>query len=284
MKRILQFSVKALELAKLYPASFCGGWKNKKLFGGIQTYCMFIGYPRSGHSLVGSLVDAHPNIIVAHELDALQFIYARFSKRQIYYLLLENSCAFGKAGRKSRSYSYEVSNQWQGRFNKLQVIGDKHGEGTTLRLRACPWLLQRLRSVIDVEIKLIHTIRNPYDNISAISMKTKRHGRSLDLRESIEYYFSPCETVADVKKQIKSDDLFELRHESFIDSPKTYLKEICHFLGVNAPNDYLNSCASIVFKSSHKSRYDVQWSRELTDIVKNGIDRFPFLEGYSYED
>ncbi len=26
---------------------------------------MFIGYPRSGHSLVGSLLDAHPNIIVA---------------------------------------------------------------------------------------------------------------------------------------------------------------------------------------------------------------------------
>ena len=45
-------------------------------FEKLQAYCMFIGYPRSGHSLVGSLLDAHPNIIIAHELNALQFVVA----------------------------------------------------------------------------------------------------------------------------------------------------------------------------------------------------------------
>ena len=41
---------------------------------------MFIGYPRSGHSLIGSLLDVHPNAIVAHELDALKFVGAGFGK------------------------------------------------------------------------------------------------------------------------------------------------------------------------------------------------------------
>jgi hypothetical protein len=39
---------------------------------------MFIGYLRSGHSLIASLLDAHPNPIATHELDALKFVGARF--------------------------------------------------------------------------------------------------------------------------------------------------------------------------------------------------------------
>lgn len=122
---------------------------------------MFIGHSRSGHSLIGTLLDAHPNIIIAHELAALHYIYARFSKRQIYYLLLERSRVFAQGRRTRGSYFYDVSNQWQGRYRKLQIIGDKHGEGATLRLQARPWLLQRLRDVIDERIKFIHVIRNP---------------------------------------------------------------------------------------------------------------------------
>ena len=46
------------------------------MFETIQLYCMFVGYPRSGHSLVGTLLDAHPDIVIAHELDALRHIRA----------------------------------------------------------------------------------------------------------------------------------------------------------------------------------------------------------------
>ncbi|PSO51862.1 MAG: hypothetical protein BRC34_14235, partial [Cyanobacteria bacterium QH_1_48_107] len=60
--------------------------KDKKNFQNVDKYCMFIGYPRSGHSLVGSLLDAHPNIIIAHELNALNFVDMGFNQQQIYYL------------------------------------------------------------------------------------------------------------------------------------------------------------------------------------------------------
>ena len=54
----------------------------------IEKYCMFIGYPRSGHSLVGSLLDAHPYMLIAHELDALRYIQVGFSKKQLYHLII----------------------------------------------------------------------------------------------------------------------------------------------------------------------------------------------------
>ena len=63
---------------------------NKKTFlKSLETYCMFIGYPRSGHSLVGSLLDAHPQIILAHELNALELFKRGFGARQIYIFLME---------------------------------------------------------------------------------------------------------------------------------------------------------------------------------------------------
>jgi len=83
MKKILEIGAKALDRARDYPRSFCGGFQNRRLFEAIKTYCMFIGYPRSGHSFVGALLDAHPKNINAHQLYTKKYIYERFSKWQI---------------------------------------------------------------------------------------------------------------------------------------------------------------------------------------------------------
>lgn len=48
--------------------------RQSALFDGLETYCMFIGYPYSGHSLVGSLLDAHESMAISHELHALKFL------------------------------------------------------------------------------------------------------------------------------------------------------------------------------------------------------------------
>ncbi|MGR3319944.1 MAG: sulfotransferase [Candidatus Anammoxibacter sp.] len=284
IKRILENCVEAFNLATVYLTSFNGCLKNRKLFKNIEAYCMFIGYPRSGHSLIGALLDAHPNMIIAHELGTLKYIHARFSKKQIFYLLLESSRKFAETGRKRKSYSYVVPNQWHGQYKKLRIIGDKQGEGATIRLQERSWLLRRLKRIVNGNVKLIHIIRNPYDNITTICMKANWHNLSSDLQDSIHYYFSLCETVSDIKKQIGDTNLFELRHESFVESPKNHLYDLCRFLGVDATDDYLNDCASIVYKSPHKSRYDVQWNQDLIDIVKRRVEKFPFLNGYCYDD
>ena len=66
-------------------------FKEEDIFKSVERYCMFIGYTRSGHSLVGSLLDAHPNIIIGHELNALKLFERGVNYQKIYYLLLKNS-------------------------------------------------------------------------------------------------------------------------------------------------------------------------------------------------
>lgn len=159
---------KYLQLVRMYVSSRLRSRANSKLFHNIETFTMFVGYPRSGHSLIGSLLDAHPNILIAHELHALKLIRAGFDKNQLFQLLMENSQTMAAKGRRHSGYSYEVSNQWQGRFSTLKVIGDKKGASSAMQLRTSPGLFDFLKATLDLEVKLIHVIRNPYDVLTTM--------------------------------------------------------------------------------------------------------------------
>jgi len=248
-------------------------------FKNVEKYCMFIGYPRSGHSIIGSLLDAHPNVIIGHEMDAFSFVMSGSTRGELYKSIIENSRAFTKAGRKWTGYSYAVPNQWHGRCTELKVIGDKKGGRSVWHLRSNPDLLSKLRDVVGVDAKLIHVIRNPFDNISTIFKKEQDKG----LRHAIEFYFEMADTVAEVKKTVNGQDLHEIKLESFIADSHGQLTKLCAFLGVDASEDYLRDCSSIVFSSPHKTRETVDWSPDLIELVQGTIVKYSFMTGYSYE-
>jgi hypothetical protein len=266
---------------KLYATSLYGSRKYRSIFENIESYCMFVGYPRTGHSLIGSLLDAHENIVVAHEMNALRFLKAGFNQRQIFTLILENSRSAARHGRQQTGYSYDVPGQWQGRFKDLRVIGDKKGGGTTMMLRDSPYLLDKLQSELDVDVRIIHVTRNPYDVISTMA---KRSGLPLENRAGA--FFRMCETVSEIKKRIDERTMLDLRYESFLADPAFWLSETCHFLGVSAEDQdgYLETCKNLVFKSPHKSRLEAEWNRSLEDSIARKIQQFSFLHGYSFAD
>ena len=47
-------------LKKYIVSAICGNL-NRRKYKEIQDLCLFIGYGRSGHTLVASLLDAHPD-------------------------------------------------------------------------------------------------------------------------------------------------------------------------------------------------------------------------------
>jgi len=277
---LLRLAGEASRLPRPYLASLYESWRNPTDFRDLRAFCMFLGYPRSGHSLVGSLLDAHPEMVIAHELDALKYVQARFGRRQLFHLLLGKSEEFTGRGRTWNGYSYGVPGQWQGRYRRLRVIGDKKGGGSTHRLGSDPELLTRLRRTVRLPVKLVHVVRNPFDNISTIVLKTKK--RRFTPEEGVEYYLSLCRTVREVKRRVDPADLFEMRHEEFVLRPRPKLEELCGFLGLEAPADYLDACAGVVFDLPRRTRHDLEWTPALLDRVRKGVDEFPFLHGYDF--
>lgn len=273
-----------LGLARAYARSLREGYVRRGLFDGVERYCMFIGYPRSGHSLVGSLLDAHPEAIIAHELDALRLVRWGFGRRQLYALLLENSREFARAGRDWSGYAYEVPDQWQGRFERLRVIGDKRGGGSTMRLASDPGLLERLHKVVGEGIRYVHVVRNPYDNVATMYRRALARDPSATLRSSVDNYLLRCETNARLKQRLGEGGILDVYHESVIDDPKASLRALCGFLDLEAGEDYLEDCASIVFDSPNKSRHAIEWDEGSLSAVRAATARFRFLKGYSYDD
>lgn len=271
--------------AIVWAKSAYGGARNSDTFDRVERYCMFVGYPRSGHSLVGSLLDAHPNVVLAHELDALAYLGAGFRRNQIYSLILRNDEEFTKAGRlhvtgrgQSKTFDYTVPDQWQGRFDRLSVIGDKRGANSVRRLRKDPGLLDRLANVVGVRVLLIHVVRNPYDNIASMSLRGQR-----TLTECVDEYFSLCETAALIKRR---DDfsMLDVRLEDLIAEPKETLAALCRFLEVEPHPSFLSDCAKVVSPSPHRSRLEVSWTPELIGTVQDRLTDFNFLNGYVYDD
>ena len=96
---------------------------------------MFIGYPRSSHSLVGAILDAHPEVIIPREYDVienrqkyrlLRALSKTLPKYQLFldlHQLSTEQAMFGRCSsvwvtRNSTSYSYNVPGLWQGGYEK----------------------------------------------------------------------------------------------------------------------------------------------------------------------
>jgi hypothetical protein len=252
---------------------------NRKSFDAVNTFCIFIGYARSGHSLVGSLLDAHPNIVISHEADILGLVDKGFSRSQIFSLILKNSQTFANAGRSWSGYSYRVKNSWQGKFKKILVIGDKKGEGTVRRIKNNLSILKRLEQKVRVRVKFIHIIRNPFDSIGRIH---HRRGLSCSQEEVIRDYFDLCATIKRVKLNLNELDLLEMKFEDIIANPLESIKRLCKFFQVDCPKAYSDACSDIIMPVIPKSRDKIKWTPEMINLVNGNIDSFNFFKGYSF--
>jgi len=245
----------------------------------VERFCFFIGYARSGSTLVGSLLNAHPEIVIAHELDALGQIERGLDRTTLFSMLLGQERRFGEMGRQWTDYDYTVPGQSQGTFERLRVIGDKRAGKSTHRLAANPGLLEQVRRVVGVPVRVVHVVRNPFDNVATMA----RRGQG-DLAPAIENYRLLSAKVDEIRARLAPDELFDVRYEALADQPEKLLVELCEFLEVPAPDGYAEGCASVVKRSASHSRDQLSWSAAERREIERLIEERPVLAGYSFED
>lgn len=246
----------------------------------LQAFCLFASYGRSGHSLVGSLLDAHPDVVIGHEANALRLVAEGMKQDKLFETLLENSRRSFERGRKQSGYSYVVEGQWQGRYRTLRVIGDKSGGRTTKLIGRGG--LRRFARTVGLPLRIVHQTRNPFDIVAR---------RSLVLRDgvpkrTVEEAIADLATMTDVNEQLIRDGRYPVvtvRHEALIADPQGELARLCEFVGVEADPAYLDACAAIVYESPHRTRDRVEWPDEARRAVDGIVARHEFLDGYSFE-
>ncbi len=255
-----------------------GALRLRRTLGDLERFCFFLGYARSGTTLVAALLNAHPEIVIANELDVLHYVEMGSSRNQIFSLLLQRDRKFAEIGYQWTGYEYKVPGQFQGTFERLRVMGDKRAGRSTHRLGEHPDLLDALRRTVGVPVQVIHVVRNPYDTITTMAWNGKRK-----LAPVVARYQRMSATVDAARSCLDQKELIDIRYESFVEHPEEQLGELCRFLGVTAPSEYLRACASVVQPTSSRSRDRLPWSVGDRREVDSLIGGRPVLAGYEFD-
>lgn len=211
---------------------------------------------------------------MSRELNIVRFVRAGIPMPLIYGAILRKEERFGRTG-----YDFSVLGQWQGRVRTLRVIGAKKGPRSIHRLQRDPLLLERARIELGPDLRVIHVVRNPFDNISTMSRRL-----AISLEAATEQYLTLCGELGQVRSKLGESELYTLRHESFVGDPARHLSDLCAWLGVGASDDYLLDAAKVVFDAPSRTRSEADWTPEVVSRVEGEIAQFDFLGGYSYAD
>ena len=262
-----------------YTESLIGGYWSAPAFQDVRTYVLFIGQPRTGSSLMGSFLNAHPNMLVSQELNVLKYVRRGYNRKQLFWLIRRKDQKFARSGRRWTGYCYSVPNQWQGRCEKMMVIGDKKGAKSTEELLHNGHLLSQLEDTVGVPVRIIHMVRNPYDAITTDYHKTPVGS----LEEAARRFFARCEKNWQLKQQ-RGEQIKTIRLEDLTVNPEQNMTAICNFLNVEPRQDYVSDCAKVVFSRPRQTKSTIDWPTELIRSVAEQMKAVPFLEGYQFED
>ena len=275
----------------------------------ISKFLLFVGYARSGHSIIGSILDAHPHVIIAHEYSLIsQWLtdpLLHSNKTWLYNVLYENSYFSSNTnGTRMRSlsrkgYSLIVDNLWQGSYNRnIIVIGDKAGGKTTntyLRNKTgVHKVITELRETVKVPIVAIHAVRNPFDNIATMVLRKSHlynqyHGSNSSVYDDIDVlnaranaYFKRVSAVVEMTQQLNIS-VITVHNDDLIHHPARTISHLCSNLSITCTKEYLAQCSSAVYVTSFHSRHKIQWTARLIDFVHEKSKQFSFLQRYKFD-
>lgn len=289
------------------------GRLSKEDVDGVEKFVFFVGYARSGSSIIGSMLDAHPNMIIANECDEfmtwLRTPKLKLDKSHFFnalYLCSRKSAASG--GRSSdtknrKGYSLSISSSWQGTFRKLRVMGNKQAGGTTGVYLQDPSLFvtkcEELADTLRMPIYMIHVVRNPFDMIatrlhyvsgmgtphkllvSNSSTPTQQYNMTI-MTSRIDRVFKLSEAVMNISRLCKMK-ILHVHIEDLIRRPNNTIQSICGALDLECSADYIQQCYNKTFKSVSRTRDLLVWSPSIRATVEKRMKEFPFFKGYSFE-
>lgn len=272
----------------------------------VKMFVFFVGFARSGHSIIASMLDAHPNVVIAHEYSLfskwLEAPALHSNKTWLFNTLYKNSLyniaeGLRMKNDRKKGYSLIIPDWWQGKYDRsIHVIGDKAGGMTAQVYRKDHSVFNSTyhklkRTLKGVPISVIYVLRNPYDNIATMLLYNHHQRKSVNktdkyvdddaLKSQITSYFNQVRTVTDMIKKFRLN-VVEVHNIDMISDPKQTMKKVCSHLLLDCPDDYLHMCAQATYPAESKSRELVQWTAENIRIVAQNVQRFNSLKQYMF--
>ena len=284
-----------------------------QVIAGVKKFVFFVGYSRSGHSIVGTLMDAHPHVIIPHEFmlfqnfRSLNRVPDSLWRDNLYNRLYKKSAVSADKIRANpiKGYTLGVTGLSQGTYDRyVEVIGDKSGSMTTSEYisskRNFISNYEKLKRMVSVPVCVIHVVRNPFDMIATgvIINEKGNEGFGLMKKESettkipipdakfykyTDYKFEQFGAVTEMIENVFGrENVLELHNCDLVADPRGTLTKIFDFLEVNTTEHYLDVCAEKVFKSVSRSRDLMEWTPEQRETVEQKMKKYEMFNRYNF--
>ena len=102
----------------------------------VETLLFFVGYARSRHTLLASLLDGHPHMIVGNERNMFYRLVhgERMDRSEMFDVLVRGSQSFMKRGKgvemegnlqNTSHFGFFMEGYWQGTYDKYIEVNNK---------------------------------------------------------------------------------------------------------------------------------------------------------------
>ena len=243
----------------------------------LRHFVVFLGNPRSGTTLVASLLNAHPEVCISIEVNVIARLREGADWESIRTAITANAARFARNPTWT-DYSYAVASVGE-RSPAPLVLGDKKAANTTAAL-ADDWApVEHLAALCQpATLKVVHCVRHPLDTIST---RMQRRGCGLD--EASSRYFELERLAAEHTQRPPLTDAHRVHLEALIRSPQGTLTALLDFLGLEMPADYLDACRGLLYDEPRQTRHNVPWTREALEDVARQTRTLPHLAPYAVD-
>jgi hypothetical protein len=244
----------------------------------VKYFLMFMGYPRSGHTLVASMLNAHPSVVCSNQM----FIIQDVDKKN-----LEGLLSTIETGSSAGYWKPEVKIASPPKTD-LYVVGDKTGHRTVEYLIDNKEQLDNLKKIIPWPIKWVHVVRNPYDCMATWTKKNVDNKKKQGIRTPVEEEFKLAfakfkalnEKITGLKK---TEDVLTLLHEKVIVNKDHTMQQLCNFLDIEKTGEWRNSVVKTLWKKARITRRQISWTPFMKNSVMNYVvKKYPWMKGYHH--
>jgi hypothetical protein len=247
-----------------------------------QDFFFILGRPRSGTTLLRTLFDAHPHVLIPFEAPIIFYLSLKYAARTQWNTndlesFYQDMCRIRKFDQwplnrealkrdifqMTGNHSFTdivrvIYLHYSSLFPKeeIRLIGDKN-----------PFYSYCVRRIFQVfpEARYIHLIRDYRDNIASI--------RNFDFNPYssavLAYRWKQSLLRIEALKKKYPDRFYSVRYEDFIDKPRYYFRELCSFLDlpyVDSVFDYYKNAEELL--SSYPETFREKVNKFQSDLFK----------------
>jgi hypothetical protein len=242
-----------------------------------RCFVLIVGNARSGSTLLGAVLDGHPQAVVANETYSSGIFWQKLTRVEILQDVYDNAIRMAAKGRLSEGYRYQIGGLPSSK-ERIQLIGDKVWNPSLFLLHGNPGLLRSLEERLGIPVKLVHAVRNPFDVIATM------HRRSgAPIADRIRWYFMQCEAAAALAHRLPPERFLESHHAALLAAPDEELGRLVDFVGLERDGAHLEAVRQKLFSRPRRTAGEVAWKAdEIAEVVRR-MAEFQFLHRYLCE-